>query len=273
MGNLKIAMLAAFMLFMTIAPTMADLESDWDDFLHYAAIGKFDLASGYAEKILASNPDPVAVLALSEKNTRAYSLLLNIYNNNDQLRESASKLIDLIEQGRYLRRIDPEIIRGEIARLDTTIRGRMKAEGRLRDAGEYAVPFMLDALEENVGKDSFSYISDALGKMDNDACRPLQTALQMDDAAVKTEIVRALGKIGYAQSLAYLKYVYDTTTLADLKLLAQKSIERIDSDAMKLPASELFYQLAERYYYHNESLLPSSDYNFANMFYTFKVSF
>jgi hypothetical protein len=267
MGNLRKMLPAALVLFITIAPSMAELESDWNDFLHYTAIGKFDLAKGYADNILSSEPDPVALLALTEENPRAYSLLLNIYNNNDQLKDTAGELIDLIEKGRYMRRIDPEIIKQEIARLSTTIRGRMKAEGRLKNAGEYAVPFLLDALGNNIDKDPFAFISGAMAKMGNDACRPLQCSLQMDDPAVKAEVVRALGKIGYEQSLAYLKYIYETEELSDIKNLAQKSIESISPSAMKIPSSELFYNLAERYFYHNESLLPSSDYDIANIWF------
>ena len=193
MGNLRFALPAVIMLFITIVPAMGDIESDWDDFLHYTAIGKFDLASGYADNILGSEPDPVVLLGLSEKNPRAYSLLLNIYNNNEQLQDSASKLIDLIEEGRYLRRIDPAIIRAEIARLNTTIRGRMKAETRLKNAGEYAVLYMLDAMADDTRKDELANIIWALPQVGTDAIRPLTTALQTDNAAVRAEIVKGEG--------------------------------------------------------------------------------
>ena len=32
---------------LSAATVKADLESDWDDFLHYSKIGRFDLARGY----------------------------------------------------------------------------------------------------------------------------------------------------------------------------------------------------------------------------------
>jgi len=40
----------------------ATVESNWADFLHYTAIDKFDLAKGYGEALVASNPDGLVML-------------------------------------------------------------------------------------------------------------------------------------------------------------------------------------------------------------------
>ena len=53
-----------------------DLKDNWNDFLHYTKIGRLDLAAGYAQAVLDSNPDPVELLALSEKNPAGLSILL-----------------------------------------------------------------------------------------------------------------------------------------------------------------------------------------------------
>ena len=55
-----------------------DLDDNWNDFLHYTTIGRFDLAKGYAQAILDSNPDPVQLLALSEANRAGFAILQRV---------------------------------------------------------------------------------------------------------------------------------------------------------------------------------------------------
>jgi len=259
--------LCCFFILCTASVYGASLDENWNDFLHYTAIGRFELAKGHAQLILDSEPDSVELLKLSEQNPSAYGILLNVYNNSEELKSVASSLLDVIEQGRFELRTDSSIIKQEIARLSTTIRGRIKAQQRLKNAGEYAIPFLLDALSDQTRKNEFPYITEALGKMDRDAIRPLVASLEMRNDAIKVEIVRALGKIRYNQSLPYLKYIYETTDSSDLKQQSENAICQIDSAAMSVPSSKLFYKLAMNYYSQSESLSPSSDYNFANIWF------
>ena len=242
-------------------------EDNWNDFLHYTAIGRFDLAAGFARKLIESNPDPVLLLELSESNPSGYGILLRMYSANKELKEVSGQILDIIEQGRFVRRTDAKIIMQEIKRLSSTIRGRLAAEQRLKNAGEYAIPYMLEALADESRRDEVANISDALGKIGRDAIRPLVSALQMENAAVKAEVIRALGETGYSQSLGYLKYVAEHDRSAQLVELALDAMAKIDPSSSKLPASELLFGLAEEYYYHAESLAPASDYDFANMWF------
>ncbi len=244
-----------------------DVEGDWNDFLHYTAIGRFDLAADYGEKIVASDPDPIELLTLSEENANGYRILLKMNADSDELRQVSGEILDIIEQGRYLKRTDARIIVAEIQRLSTTIRGRLAAEARLKNAGEFAIPYMLDALADFDRKSEFANIAMALPRVGKDAIRPLVTALQTDDSAVKAEIVRALGDIGYPQALGHLKYVVENDESPELRTLAQESIEKIDGSAMAVPASELLFNLGRSYYFHNESLLPSAEIDYANVWF------
>ena len=100
------------------------LEDDWNDFLHYTMIGRFDLASGFAQKIIDSNPDPLVMLNLSEKNPRGYSILVSVHSTKPELAPLAAQILDIIEKGRFTRRSDSEIILAEIKRLSSTVRGK-----------------------------------------------------------------------------------------------------------------------------------------------------
>jgi hypothetical protein len=179
------------MLLLTGTLALAEtVEENWGAFLHYTAIGRFDLAKGFGEKIVAESPDPTQLLDLSESNPEGYRLLLKMHTDSDILRDVSGKVLELIEEGRFIRRTDPKIINQEIQRLSTTIRGRIAAEERLRNAGEYAIPYMLRALGDEERKNEFAYITDALPKVGRGAIRPLTAALQTDSVAVKAEIIR-----------------------------------------------------------------------------------
>jgi hypothetical protein len=245
----------------------ATLEENWNDFLHYTAIGRFELAKSYGRQIIESQPDPVELLALSEENPQGYRLLLKMHADSEKLREVSGQILDLIEEGRYIRRTDPKIIFQEIKRLSTTIRGRIAAEEHLKNAGEYAIPYMLDALADESRKNEFAYITEALPKIGRSAVRPLVAALQMEDAGVKVEVIRALGKIGSFEPLPYLKLIVENSPSDLLRSQAVNAIEQINPDALQIPAAELFFTLAENYYNGDDMLQPPAEYDFANVWF------
>ena len=243
------------------------VEDNWDDFLHYTAIGRLDLAVGFAQAIIDGQPDPLEVLSLSESNPNGYRILLKMHATSEELKEVSEKILDIIEQGRFIRRTDPRIIVQEIKRLSTTIRGRIAAEQRLKNAGEYAIPYMLSAMADLDRKNEFANITGALPKVGREAIRPLVAALQMDNMGVKGEVIKALGQIGYAESLGYLKYVVENDESAILRQLAGKAIEQIDVSAAKIPAAILLFNLGESYYDHAASVAAPADYDFANIWF------
>jgi len=265
-----VAAILAVGLFVVSAGFAQTLEENWNDFLHYTAIGRLDLAKAYAQVIVDSNPDPVALLALSKDNPQGYGILLRVIETarDAELVELSRKVQDIIKLGIFIRRSDPKIIVEEIKRLSSkSPRGRLTAIKRLQDAGEYAIPYMLDAVVELSNKEEFDKIVEALPEIGRDAIRPLAAALQTENVAIKGEIIKALGGIGYSQSLGYLKYIIEKDESEALRKLAVQSIRQIDPSALKIPAAELFHRLAEDYYYHAESLAPAEDANFANIWF------
>ncbi|MGE5293958.1 MAG: HEAT repeat domain-containing protein [Solirubrobacterales bacterium] len=254
----------------TQPPTLAD---NWNDFLHYTKIGRFDLAKGYGQAVLQGNPDPAELFKLVEENPQGYQLAMKVAEtaHDEELAQLTQKLLAVVDQGRFQRRTEPTLIVEEIKRLSTTMRGKMTATRRLQDAGEYAVPFMLDAMAEAIRNPQYetklSDMIEVLPQIGRPAIRPLTAALQMNNDQLKGEIIRALGRIGYPQSLPYLKYVVETSQSMELRALAAESIRQIDARAAGSTAAAMFYQLGERYYYHDESLAPEKDVSFANMWF------
>ncbi len=247
----------------------ATVEDNWNDYLHYTKIGRLDMAADYAQAVLDGNPDPVQLLALSEKNQQGYAIVLKVIESapDVKLTELSKKILAIIEQGRFIRRTDPKVIVEEIRRLSSTERGRMTAVKRLQNAGEYSIMYMLDALADESRKDEAANIIWALPQVGRDSLRPLAAAMQSKNVPIKAEIIKAMGKVGYPQSLAYLKYVMEKDESSELRGLAEQSIKQIDASALKTSAAELFFQLGEEYYYHAQSLKPAEDANFANIWF------
>jgi HEAT repeat protein len=270
----NVLVLLGCLFFSTIVSAQAaqELSDDWNDFLHYTVIGRFDLAAGFAQKIIDSNPDPLELLKLSEENPRGYAILVKVHAGNPDIAPLAEKILEIIEKGRFARRTDSEIITAEIKRLSSTVRGKYIAIERLRNAGEHAIPYMLDAMGNQERRSEFPNITTALPEVGKSAVRPLTASLVMDNLLVKSEVIKALGKIGYPEALGYLKYIVEKDSSAQLRQLASESINQIDSSASGKTAAELFYQLAENYYYNAESLSPASDVNFANIWFLDKAS-
>lgn len=245
------------------------LEDHWKDFVHYVKIGHSELAKGYAQAILDSNPDPVELLALSKASPQDYQILKLVYESkrDAELADLVGKVLGLIDKGTFTRRTDSPIIAEEVRRLTGTDRGWVMAAKRLQAAGEYAIPFMLDAMADSTRSAEYANIVRALPYIGKDAIRPLVAALQTDNVGVKGEIIKALGTIGYPQSQGYLKYIAEKDMSPALRSMSGSSLVKIDPSAVQVPAARLFYKLAEDYYYRAQSLSPQEDADFGNLWF------
>jgi hypothetical protein len=126
---------------------------------------------------------------------------------------------------------------------------------------------MLDAMADSSRESELPDIIRALPQIGRDAIRPLAAALQTDNVALKAEIIKALAQIGYPQSAPYLKYIVENDKSAEIRDLAEMGLSRIDPGTLKLSAAQLFFSLAEKYYYHSQSLTPAEDADFANVWF------
>jgi hypothetical protein len=256
-----------------VAAPQQTLEEDWSDFLHYTMIGRFDLAKGYARAILQGNPDPVELFEVVQKNPQGYEFATRIGEtiHEAELADLTRQVLAVIDRGRFARRTDARLIVEEVRRLGSTERGKLTAIQRLRDAGEYSVPHLLEAMAEVMRgsgeRNELAGMIEALPQIGQPAIRPLAAALQTSNDQLKAEIIRALGQIAYPQALPYLKYVAEKAASAEHRTLAIEAIRKIDPRGANTPAAALFFQLGEKYYYRNESLAPAEGIPFANMWF------
>jgi HEAT repeat protein len=272
--NKVIAVLAAVFFIASIGFSQdnnkTELEKNWGDLIYYTAIARLDSAKEYAKAIINSEPNAVKLFELSKANQAGYQLLIRAGDNkyDAELAGLAKQILDLIEKGNYTKRSDSNVIFDDVKKLNSdTPRGRQNAIDHLRNAGEYAIPFMIDALSDPAREGEFPKIAEALSQMSKDAIRPLAAALQTENVAVKSEIIKGMGGIRYPQSLPYLKYVIEKEKSSELRKSAEDSIRKIDPSALNTSAAQLFYQLAENYYDQAQSLKPAEDAPTANVWF------
>jgi len=255
----------------TIDTTSEPVEKNWADFMHFALIGKFDLAENYGKALLGADPDPLQLLKLAESTPDQYRTLI-LMKNNTSIREIAVDLLKLVEKGRYLRRTDTERIKTEVRRLSmSSPRAKAMAVKRLQDSGEWAVPVMIQALRDRNRSEEWAIIRWALPQIGNAAVNPLVVALEhCDEPHIKLIVLNVLGKIGYRSALPYIKQIIESNSSDDnLKAAAESAFGKIDAHrvAEGISAAVLFEKLGEDFYNHLPSLAVPADQDLANIWF------
>ncbi|MDY7010017.1 MAG: response regulator [Planctomycetota bacterium] len=270
----------------TVPPTGAaekeKLSDLWDNFLHYILLARPEVAGSYGQAIIDANPDPRNLYNLSvktEKGRDPSSLILARGRALKDLGPIVDKIAGIIDAGARAVRTDPAEIARWIDMLGGNPRQFLEATDRLIDAGEYAVPQMINKLTDvktdSLLRERIVTVLPRLGGRQQgvsgrvSVVRALSAALAVEDPAVKEVICRTLGKIEYPQAGPYLKELADQKGL--MERTQNAALSALSSCcgrvALKKPVAELFYDLALKYYNREESCNPDSRYDTANVWY------
>jgi HEAT repeat protein len=257
----------------TAPEVLADstVEALFKDFLHYARLGQFGAADAHAKALLAHpDLDAVELMELANKDRASVDTLLIIIKHSS-ISESASRVLELIEKGEFLRRQDLERIQTNIEKLAGNPQQEANAIRHLVDGGEYSIPLLVKALLDPGQSALWPRIISALPKIGKPAVNPLVAALAVDNHDVRQNLIRALGEIGYPFAVPYLrKVIGDGAAFAETKTAAAAAIARIESlIGRDVPGSaeELFYQFAERFYQDDETVRADPRLDEANVWY------
>lgn len=242
-----------------------------DDGWYFASIGRFDIANANFRALLKQNPDPVALVELTDQNPRRRQILIQI-SDNPIVKDAARELLHVLEQGERALRADPTRIKQYIRRLAGPPRGFANALERLKAAGEYAIPFMIQTLRDPQQRDLMRPILRALPQIDRPALNPLVMALRVPDQAVQQHVIEALGRIGYWQAIPYLLQLKaDPATPPPVREAVEKALARLRPSAGPLAGiddpAEAFFVLADQYYAGNRLLAADPRYDTANVWY------
>ena len=252
----------------TAPAASGDVRKLVEDYWHYGKIARYDLAATSANALVASNPDPAAVLAAfeavaSERHDNLDDWLLR-FQNIEQTRQPTEQVIQLLNKGRYTRRSEPQWIRSQIDRLNVNERAYLNAIAALRDAGELSVPFMIEYLRDPSKQQYQPAIRRALRDLGRYSLNPLTASTEMQDWDTLVVVIGALGDLGYDAAVPYLQRLMSSSDApATVKNAAAGAIQRITGSRGAAPANAgaaagsaalSFYQLGEKFYYDTAAI-------------------
>lgn len=220
------------------------------DFIHFVRIARYDVAAGVATELQTriSSPQAFVRLVESSQELQRFEDAVGRGMRVAELEPAASALSKLYESGKLAIARDPEEIARNIQLLVGQTRGRILATQRLVSAGEYAVPQLLTALLDRRSVELRAQAQRVLTELGPQAVMPLSMALLGAEPAAQERIADVLGAIPYPASLPFLAETRLKSAVPEVKTAAERAINRISGAANARTVSELYLQLAERYY-------------------------
>ena len=226
------------------------------DFIHYTKIAKWDAAAPMGNELLSRNIDPVEFVQLLEDadEVERFQQAIGLARRRGlEMEEVAIQLEMLFEQGKLNRARDPDEIAANIAMLNGTLIGRLRARERLVEAGEYAMPQLLDALLQDNDPELAANVQNLLIDMGRSTIIPLATALPDLDPANQERIINVLGLINYRTSMPFILDVASKTDSPNVRAACEMAIDRLGGDE-GLDAAAWYEVLAGNYYEEREEL-------------------
>lgn len=244
-------------------PKESSLVETVDNFWHWSAIARYDMAAAAGNRIVNSGATPEEVLAAFEqvatRRSRARAagrasegldLALIRWQGIQPLREVATKLTQLINQGYDARAMDQKFIGETIERLGDNERAYRNALQRLRQSGQFAVPMMLRYLRDPAKRELHGPIRNALVDLGRLVLSPLLAATETRDNNLLIPVISVLGQIHYDIAKPYLvRAATDPAAPESVRIAVDRALKEMGQDASNDNPADLFYELGEKYYY------------------------
>ncbi|MCK4659738.1 MAG: HEAT repeat domain-containing protein [Phycisphaerae bacterium] len=249
----------------------SNVGSLFEDFLHYARMGRFQQARTCAVSLLRHpDLDPVELLAIADRDRRSLETLITVINNSS-LGEEAKQVLEVLREGEHRKRQNPKRINANIEKLGGSPQAEYHAIQNLIDSGEYAVPWMLQGLMDQQCQRLWPRITRAMPQIGQPAVNPLVVALAVSDRNLRQGIIRILGEIGYPHAVPYLKKLLASPGIdADTRAVADQALGQIAQRTGRFfrgSAADEFIALGERHYSERGSLRADPRNESANVWY------
>jgi hypothetical protein len=236
------------------------------DFNHYVRIARYDLAAGRATELLSRGIKPAEFVDLVEQSQEADRFQETVVRalRVAEVEPQAAQLYKLFEDGKLSRSRDPEQIKKNIENLTGSIQARLIAQQRLKAAGEYSTPQLLEALFDSGNRARQTEVQRVLIDLGRQSIAPLTAALMGVDPVRQEAIINVLGNIPYRTSLPFLTELAQKSSSNEVKQAATRAIERIAGSpgAAGDDVSALYLALGEDYYAEKSELVsfPGEDF-------------
>ena len=171
------------------------------------------------------------------------------------MRSTSSDLMKKLEAGRFERRKDKNYIEENINHLADSERAYLNHLKYLRESGELAVPALLSALQDPARAPLHDAVRRALVDLGRPILSPLLAATEMKDETTLITVIGVLQQIGYDTSVPYLtRLSQDSGRSSTVRAAATNALKAMGAPTQNVDVADLFYKLAERFYYGNASL-------------------
>jgi len=224
----------------------------WDAVDYLVRTGQVKQALPYLRSFLKGQVDDATLLQIRDRYGPGTMLRLDDY---PETREFAAPLMQRMNAATQRHATNPERIERYVNTLTKTREEQDHAVERLREAGPYAVPFVIQALgKPNLSATDHFLIVHNAGRLDQSAVPPLLAALDSPDVRLVHDMVEILGRIGDRRAVPELTYLAasgqrDATT----QEAARRAIARLTGrpfDAQPKSPIRLLTEEARKYHLH-----------------------
>jgi HEAT repeat protein len=177
----------------------------WDAADYLVRTGQIQQAVPYLNSFIQSQPDDDTLLSIRDRYGAGSIMRLGDYPQTRRLEESITATLAQAVQRNATR---PDRINRFIAALTKTNAEQDYAVQQLRQAGPYAIPFLVHAIQEPaLSHDERSTILRNMGRLDRSTVPPLIAALDSPSATVAAGAATVLGAIGDPRAIPHLTFL------------------------------------------------------------------
>ena len=237
------------------------------DFVHFVLIARHDIANALGQQLLSSGMTAEQFTQMVDDSgelARFTDAVARVARRDGvgELGDTAADLAALYQRGKLDRARNAEEIEKNIELLTGNLRGKRLARERLIEAGEYAVPQLLEALLQIEQPLLRAEARGVLVDMGRQAVAPLSEALPDLGAAQQEQVIETLGLIPYRASAPAIALVKAQSSVPAVDSAADRALERLGVGSGASDPANLYATLAEGYYAEREDLtsFPGEDF-------------
>lgn len=223
----------------------------WEAADYLVRTGQARQAVPYLDKFMKSKPDDAVLLQIRDRYGVGSVLRLDQY---PETRALARPLSTLLAAASLRNSTRPDRIQRYIKALIKTSEEQEYAVERLREAGPYAVPYLVQALDQaNIPAGDRALLAYNMGRLDRSAVPPLIAVLDSEDARLVADAAHALGMIGDVRAVPPLTAVAASAPARDA---ARRAIEHLTGRSFESqPRSPARVLTDEAWKYHRHAFL------------------
>ena len=224
----------------------------WDAADYLVRTGQPGQAVPYLNQFLKSRPDDDTLLALRDRYGVGSILRLD---NFPETRPIALAIVNRLADAARRNATRPERIERFVATLSKTAEEQHSAVERLREAGPYAVPALIRALDAPALaiEDRVKVVRN-LGRLDRSAVPPLIATLDAPNVRLAADAADALGRIGDLRAVPELTFLAaHGDRISPARAAARQAIERLTGrpfEAQRRSPVHVLTDEARRFHLH-----------------------